>query len=158
MIAIQGDKVEHDNPADYYNTALKMAKKRALVDACLTVTAASDIFSQDLEEDDIAPTTGKTGDPKPPITQPTAKKPDSAPLTVRGIIEDVKVHSGTNKTGKEYTKYGVSIAGVTYGSFDSKVGELAEQCKGCEVVVSYKVEGQYNTIVELVPVLQGEPE
>lgn len=37
-------------PADYYNTALKLAKKRSLVDATLTVTAASDIFTQDIEE------------------------------------------------------------------------------------------------------------
>ncbi|MDD2778539.1 MAG: hypothetical protein PHI16_06595, partial [Methanocellales archaeon] len=43
-------KVEHDNPADYYNTCLKMAKKRSLVDGILTCTAASDLFSQDLEE------------------------------------------------------------------------------------------------------------
>jgi hypothetical protein len=43
-------RIEHDNPADYYNTCLKMAKKRALVDAVLTVTAASDIFTQDIEE------------------------------------------------------------------------------------------------------------
>lgn len=43
------DKIEHDNPADHYNTCLKMAKKRALVDATLTRTAASDIFSQDAE-------------------------------------------------------------------------------------------------------------
>ena len=43
-------KVEHDNPADYFNTALKMAKKRAHVDAILTATAASDIFTQDIED------------------------------------------------------------------------------------------------------------
>lgn len=43
-------KVEHDNPADYYNTVLKIAKKRAQVDATLTVTAASDIFTQDVED------------------------------------------------------------------------------------------------------------
>lgn len=49
-ICEQGEKVEHDNPADYYNTCLKMAKKRALVDATLTCTAASDCFSQDVEE------------------------------------------------------------------------------------------------------------
>ncbi len=52
MIARGGEKVETDNPADHYNTVLKMAKKRALVDAVLTTTAASDIFTQDL--DDIA--------------------------------------------------------------------------------------------------------
>lgn len=50
MCAIQGEKVEHDNPADYYNTVEKMAYKRALVSATLTVTAASDIFTQDIEE------------------------------------------------------------------------------------------------------------
>lgn len=50
VIALQGEKTEHDNPADYYNTCEKMAKKRAFVDAALTVTAASDIFAQDLEE------------------------------------------------------------------------------------------------------------
>jgi hypothetical protein len=50
VIAIRGERVEFDNPADNYNTCLKMGKKRALVDATLTATAASDIFTQDLEE------------------------------------------------------------------------------------------------------------
>jgi len=45
-----GEKVEHDNPADYWNTCLKMAKKRAYVDAMLSATAASDIFTQDIED------------------------------------------------------------------------------------------------------------
>ncbi len=44
------ERIEHDNPADNYNTVLKMAKKRSLVDASLTSTAASDIFTQDVEE------------------------------------------------------------------------------------------------------------
>lgn len=38
------------NVADVRNTILKMAKKRALVDAVLTATAASDIFTQDIED------------------------------------------------------------------------------------------------------------
>lgn len=46
MVAKQGQKVEYDNPADHFNTCLKMAKKRGLVDAVLTSTAASDIFTQ----------------------------------------------------------------------------------------------------------------
>ena len=40
----------HTNPADVANTILKMAKKRSLVDAVLTVTGASDIFTQDIED------------------------------------------------------------------------------------------------------------
>lgn len=43
-------RVENPDIADYYNTVLKMAKKRAHVDAILTATAASDLFTQDLED------------------------------------------------------------------------------------------------------------
>jgi hypothetical protein len=38
------------NPADLANTVLKMAKKRAMVDLALTATAASDFFTQDVED------------------------------------------------------------------------------------------------------------
>jgi hypothetical protein len=38
------------SPSDMANTILKMAKKRALIDAVLTATGASDIFSQDIED------------------------------------------------------------------------------------------------------------
>jgi hypothetical protein len=61
-------KVEHDNPADYYNTCLKMAKKRAHVDAILTVTAASDIFTQDLED---------MGEVLPPAAEPKTENKES---------------------------------------------------------------------------------
>ena len=44
-------RVANEDLADQYNTVLKMANKRALVAAVLNVTAASDIFTQDLEED-----------------------------------------------------------------------------------------------------------
>lgn len=43
-------KIEITDPADKYNTVKKIAKKRALVDAVLTATAASDLFAQDLED------------------------------------------------------------------------------------------------------------
>jgi hypothetical protein len=44
------DRVENPDVADVYNTVLKMAKKRAQVDATLTVVGASDILTQDLED------------------------------------------------------------------------------------------------------------
>jgi len=46
----QAGRTEHDNPADYYNTCLKIAKKRSQVDGILSATGASDIFTQDLED------------------------------------------------------------------------------------------------------------
>ena len=47
-----GDDKRTENPdiADTYNTVLKMAKKRSIIDAVLTVFAASDIFTQDVDE------------------------------------------------------------------------------------------------------------
>ena len=66
-----GEKVEGE-PYDAYNTVLKMAKKRALVDAILTATAASDIFTQDVEET-VVEETEKSGtahhesEPPPPV-------------------------------------------------------------------------------------------
>lgn len=44
-----GRKPNPDLP-DMYNTCLKMAEKRALVEATLTATAASTIFTQDVED------------------------------------------------------------------------------------------------------------
>ena len=41
---------ENADIADAYNTVLKMAKKRALVDAVKSTTAASDMFTQDVED------------------------------------------------------------------------------------------------------------
>lgn len=43
-------RVENQDIADTYNTVLKMAKKRAFVDAVKSTTAASDIFTQDIED------------------------------------------------------------------------------------------------------------
>ena len=43
-------KIENADLADCYNTVLKMAKKRAHVDATITTTAAGDIFTQDIED------------------------------------------------------------------------------------------------------------
>lgn len=44
------EKTETPDIADVYNTVLKMGKKRAYVDGILSATAASDIFTQDLED------------------------------------------------------------------------------------------------------------
>lgn len=66
-------KVENPDIADTYNTVLKMAKKRAHVDATLTTTAASDVFTQDIEDFQGDP-------PSPPPTQkPVTAKPASSP-------------------------------------------------------------------------------
>jgi len=70
------------NPYDLANTVVKMAKKRALVDAVLTATAASDIFTQDIE--DMPPEVlnrgnGKATAQKPPTNEPQRKSEKKEP-------------------------------------------------------------------------------
>ena len=43
-------RVVNEDVADQYNTVLKMANKRSLVAVCLNSLAASDIFTQDIED------------------------------------------------------------------------------------------------------------
>lgn len=63
--------------ADVANTVLKMAKKRSQIDLTLTATAASDIFTQDIE--DLPDEYRETVDGKPikePVKQPQRKAPE----------------------------------------------------------------------------------
>jgi hypothetical protein len=90
---------------------------------------------------------------KPSIQQPTAKK--TTELTARGIIEEVTVKTGTGAKG-DWKKFGIKIGEAWFGTFDSKIGELAQFEKGHEVVLSYTSDGKYSTVVELVPVAVPE--
>src|SRR5207342_1336343 len=64
---VEKKKQVRTNPADVANTILKMAKKRAQVDAVITCTAASDIFTQDIEdlpEEVVAEIVGQQSKPR----------------------------------------------------------------------------------------------
>lgn len=76
VLKVTGDGERTENPdiADLYNTVLKMAKKRAYVDATITATAASDFFTQDVE--DFAAKGAETASkPAPPAAKAQPDKP-----------------------------------------------------------------------------------
>jgi len=170
-IAIKGEMVEHDNPADYYNTVLKMGKKRAHVDAILTATAASDIFTQDVEDmpEVITGANGakKQEDEKAPIQQPGKKqevKKEASPsntnaMTVTGKVGGVESRPGTNpKTGKAYTLYTITIEGEKYTSFDDVHADLARSAEqsGIPVTATFTVDKWGNKLTKLA-VEEREP-
>jgi hypothetical protein len=64
------------SPEDADNTVIKMTKKRALIDAVLTATAASDIFTQDIEIEDQDDDDEGEGDES---NVPPAQKPGQQP-------------------------------------------------------------------------------
>jgi hypothetical protein len=78
-----GEKMENPDIADTFNTVLKMAKKRAYVDGILSATAASDIFTQDIE--DFPETNGHPEvkaapvAQKPAVSMPQAAQPKPVP-------------------------------------------------------------------------------
>jgi hypothetical protein len=93
-------------PADLANTILKMAKKRGLIDAVLTATAASDIFTQDVED---LPAEYIDGDEQPVAQQrkePQPKKQQAAGDGKAATENQVKLlHAklkSANKTVEQY--------------------------------------------------------
>ncbi len=74
-------RVQNRDLIDQWNTVLKMAKKRALVDAALTVSGASEKFTQDVED-----TPEEVERPTRPVAQP-AKPTAGVIVTPTGRIE-----------------------------------------------------------------------
>ncbi len=140
------------NPADVANTVLKMADKRAYVALALQVTAASDIFTQDIEDLPAEIAEGLEGEPaKPPIKQPQRKSEPVLGNTVTFIPEAVSVKTG-EKNGKGWTKYGIKAPDSSwYGTFSTEFGNLAEKAKEAktEITVTWKKDGEYKSIVDL---------
>jgi hypothetical protein len=139
-----GKKIENEDIADVYNTVLKIAKKRAHIDATLTVTGAADLFTQDLIDEDDVPA-------KKPVSMPKAMiEPAAGGTVVVGPVQDISVKTG-EKNGKPWTKYGVKIGGEWFGTFDEAHHEVAKAAKesGAEVSIEYKVDGKYRTVVAI---------
>ncbi|MCL2632336.1 MAG: hypothetical protein FWD45_04555, partial [Coriobacteriia bacterium] len=106
-IFIKGERKENPDIADTYNTVLKMSKKRALVDAVLTATAASDIFTQDLED---------MGEMRQP--EAVAPKPQTPPPPPRNPLLDKLREIGTGVVS-------TSAGTVTFADFVTAVeGEI----------------------------------
>jgi predicted RNA-binding Zn-ribbon protein involved in translation (DUF1610 family) len=82
----QTERQENPDIADQYNTVLKMAKKRAHVDATITATAASDVFTQDVEDfsEHTTSTEPKKAEPKAKANG-NGKKVDEAKATDKQI-------------------------------------------------------------------------
>ena len=68
------EKVEHDNPADYWNTIEKIAAKRAFVSAIKTSTASSGRFAIDVEDRSDG---RDDSDGHPPVSSPSPEVPRS---------------------------------------------------------------------------------
>lgn len=120
------------NHADLANTILKMADKRSFVGACLKVTAASSVFTQDLEDlseelrEVVVEAEPDTSAPeKDPITQPTRESDKAGPAV--GNVSKPEDDFGAPPPGFEDKKVKVNPKWKPMKS--SKSGTCAT-CKG----------------------------
>jgi hypothetical protein len=158
-------RVEHDNPADYYNTCEKMAKKRAHVDAILTATAASDIFTQDVEDmqEVLLPKAETQAEPQAPLQVPKKKEPvptpvekQSSPAAITNVL--AVSHKDGETAGKPWRLYGIKDAnGVVYKTLSESLADVATtaQSTGTRVKIHYRVEKSGNS-VEAIEILKEE--
>jgi len=145
------------NPADVANTILKMAKKRAQIDMTLTVTAASDVFDQDLE-DMPEELRQAAAEQKPPLQEPQKKsgngekkaEPTPTGEKVTAIIENVTAKEG-EKNGKKYKLYTITGEGVDYKTFDRTFAERAWEAKSANIhaIITFTKSKWGNDIVNL---------
>jgi hypothetical protein len=96
---------EHDNPADYFNTCIKIGKKRAYVDGIVSATACGDIFTQDLDrrdEDDIGGAFGEDPYQNQETKPPAGVGKEKLFADVLAIIksDEAKVSAWAIGTGK----------------------------------------------------------
>jgi len=85
------ERIENPDIADVYNTVLKMAKKRALVDAVKTVTGSSDLFTQDTEDFKEADEDNNTVHDAKPIKEGKNKIEDELKSRVTKALAELEI-------------------------------------------------------------------
>lgn len=126
-------------PYDFYNTVLKIAKKRAMVDAVLTASGASEIFTQDTEDNPelfreaevehgrqtlVRPPRAST--PAAPASQ--SQPPVRTPQTITGVVERAWPN---DYQGKRY--YFAKVNGQQLQTTDQNLGEELLHATGQEI-------------------------
>lgn len=140
------------NPADLANTVLKMAKKRAQVDLTLTATAASDCFTQDLEDipDEYDNIKGPAAASGKPSTEAPKKKEAATAEVVQGEvvtvqIKEIKENSG-EKNGKPWKSWTItSSEDGKYGTFSETFAKEAARAEiyNLPVEITHKPANKY---------------
>ncbi|GEM_PF-1648522 len=134
--AIEGQgvgRVANEDLADQYNTVLKMGAKRAFVAATLSATAASSIFTQDLEDMERptpSPPQAARPETNPPpkvvSARPASAPPETKPETKAGPGDPVGANC--ENCGKPLLKF-KSKAGVEWVTCWTKTEKIGKNGK-----------------------------
>lgn len=130
------------NPSDMANTILKMAKKRALIDAVLTATGASDIFSQDIEDlpEEYVEQTGNGTVPQEEIKQEVKPEPQPTPTSNGDVISEPqrkRLYAIAMSAGMKKEEFGEWLM-FNFNYSSSKEINKSDYEKICKAAEAYK--------------------
>jgi hypothetical protein len=126
-------RLENQDPWTLWNTVLKMGKKRALIDATLSATRSSGIFTQDTE--DLAEwvsgvDNGESAQPAQPVAQ-SAQKTDTKGNKPKQSAKDeviAKVQFYAGQKGYDPAKFSDYVAVILCESYEiSSVAQVTEK-------------------------------
>ena len=151
-------RVLNEDPADQVNTILKMAKKRSLIDASLSVGSLSNLFEQDLEDMPSppqatqAPQAGAASSPAqtpPPQAASPASSGGSAAPQATGAVP--------NGNPTRFTTMGDFMAWVNgkHGKTSQDVVNLARQLYPNEEIGNVNDVAQHKDDPQLIAAVQG---
>jgi len=147
------------NTYDRANTILKMAKKRSFVDAMLTATGASRIFTQDLEETKEETTEiHNNNHPGKPPTAPPQQKSSAPPqdkllFDIQGILAEYK-QKDSEKDGKKWTLTTIRMDdGTELKTFDTNFAKILYNAQRLMIPLKITYDSK-NMIQSIAPVRQ----
>jgi hypothetical protein len=125
-------------PADVANTILKMAAKRGMIAVTLQVTAASDIFAQDIEDLPEELRHSIASDDQPPLATVNPQPSNPVPQGPGIRVESVRTAKRGESDGKPWTLTIVKLTdGNEYKTFDDEVAGLAKAAHQKAAAVSF---------------------
>jgi hypothetical protein len=170
--------VDNPDPYDAENTFLKMATKRAQVDAVLRTTATSGLFAQDLEDEDEEGEAKGKGEkkarpaaPKAAERRSSSARANEAPGAAKEAQGSAEAHQGghigriRSVEGREVNGdrfFEVSLnTGFACGTRQEEIAKAAAACKDANSLVELicqpaKTKGNKPKLLEIVPAALGE--
>ncbi len=130
-------RYKNQDAAGIANTVLKMAKKRALVDATLSATRASGMFTQDLEDIEFEPERGNYS-PRPANRNDEREAPRNRPQRDDDAFDDGGAPASGNPMTEPQHRAIMAIAGKVFGrhsrdtDLDRMVGKPLDQLSKSE--------------------------
>ena len=151
-------RVLNEDPADQVNTILKMAKKRSLIDASLSVGSLSNLFTQDLE--DIPTPPQATQAPQARAASPPASAPPpqaASPASNGGSATSQATGAAPNGNPTRFTTMGdfMAWANGKHGKTSQDVVNLARQLYPNEEIGNVTDVAQHKDDPQLIAAVQG---